>query len=99
MAVLRNDVWHVAVIDFGCASSRILCIKDKFSKVKVCVVVVYGTTEGNFEERENFWNYLDGVVDRVGNGYRLCLTGNLNGWDGDRVRVGITSVLKFGGKL
>ena len=44
---LLNDVWHNAVIDFGCVSSRILWIKFKFSRVKVCVVVGYGPNEGN----------------------------------------------------
>ena len=39
VAVLLNDLWHSAVIDFGCASSRILWIKFKFLRVKVCVVV------------------------------------------------------------
>ena len=39
VAVLLNDVWHNAVIDFGCVSSKILWIKFKFSRVKVCVVV------------------------------------------------------------
>ena len=39
VAVLLNDVWHIAVIDFGCVSPRILWIKFRFSRVKVCVVV------------------------------------------------------------
>ena len=39
VAVLLNDVWLSAVMDFGCVSSRILSIKFKFSRVKVCVVV------------------------------------------------------------
>ena len=45
VAILLNDVWHSAVIDFGCVSSRILWIKFKFSRVKVCVVVGYGPNE------------------------------------------------------
>ena len=39
VAVLLNDVWHSAMIDFGCISSRILWIKVKFTRIKVCVVV------------------------------------------------------------
>ena len=42
VAILLNDVWHSAVIDFGCVSSRIIWIKFKFSRVKVCVVGEYG---------------------------------------------------------
>ena len=45
---------------------------------------------GNGEERERFWNGLDRTVDRVGNGYRLCVLRDLKGWIGDRVRTGIT---------
>ena len=41
------------VVKFGSISAR----KFKFSRVKVCVVVVYGPTEGD-EEREMFWNNL-----------------------------------------
>ena len=52
VTILLNDVWHSAVIDFGCFGSRILWIKLKFSRVKVCVVVRYGPNEGNGEERE-----------------------------------------------
>ena len=58
VAVLLNDVWRIAVIDFGYVSSRILCIKFKFSKVKFFVVVGYGPIEGIAEERESFRNYL-----------------------------------------
>ena len=83
VAILLNAVWHSAVIDFGCVSSRILWSKFKFSRVKVCVVVVvvgYGPNEGDGEEREKFWNDLDRIVDRIGNGYRLGILGDLNDW-------------------
>ena len=35
VAILLKDVWHSAVIDFGCFSSRILLIKFNFFRVKV----------------------------------------------------------------
>ena len=76
------------MIGFGCVSCRILWVKFKFSMVKVCMVMVYGP-EGEFRERERFWNDLQRVVHSVGNGYRLCVL-DLNGWVEDRVRVGIT---------
>ena len=63
-----NDVWHSAVTDFGCVRSRILWIKFRFSRVKVCVVVGYGPSE-DIEERNRFWNDMDKILDRVGNGY------------------------------
>ena len=75
-AVLLNNVWHIAVIDLGCVSFRILWVKYKFSRVKVCVVMVYVSTKEDGKERERFWKRL--VVDRVGNGYRLCVL-DLNG--------------------
>ena len=55
VAILLNDVLHNAVIDFGCVSSRILWIKFKFSRVKVCVVVAYGLSKGDVEEKDRFW--------------------------------------------
>ena len=53
LAILLNNVWHNAVKDFGCVSSRILWIKLKFSKVKVCVVLGYGPSKGDVEERDS----------------------------------------------
>ena len=73
-----KEVWYSAVVDFGCVSSRIPWIKFKNSRVKVCVVVGYGLNEGDDEERE--WNDMDRTLDRVGNGYRLCILRDLNGW-------------------
>ena len=55
VAIMLNDVWHSAVIDFGGVSFRILLIKFKFSRVKVCMVVRYGPSE-DVEERDRFWN-------------------------------------------
>ena len=55
LAILLNDVGHSAVIDFGCVSSRILWIKFKFSRVKVCGMVGCGPIEGD-EVRDRFWN-------------------------------------------
>ena len=46
--------------------------------------------EEGIEEKERFWNDLDMIVDRVGNGYRLCVLGDLNGCVGDRLKVGTT---------
>ena len=56
------------------------------------MVVGYGPNEGSGEQRERFWNDLDRNVDRVGNGYRLCVMGDLNGWIGDGVRAGINCI-------
>ena len=55
---------------FGWVSSRTLWLKFKFSKVKVCMVilVVYNSTDGNVEEREVFWKDLDRVIGGVGKG-------------------------------
>ena len=39
VAVLLNGVWHNAVVNSGCVSSRIFWIKFKLSRVKVCVGV------------------------------------------------------------
>ena len=52
VAVLLNDVWHSAVVKSGYVSSRILWIKFKFLRVKVCVVVAYIPNEGDGEERK-----------------------------------------------
>ena len=78
------------VINFRCVTSRILWVKFKFSRVIVCLVVRYGLNEGAGEERGRFWNDMDMVLDRVGNGYRSCILGDLNKWIGEWMRAGIT---------
>ena len=98
MAVLLSGVRHSAVIKYGCVSSRVLWIKFRFSRVKVCVVAGYGPSEGDGEERDKFWNDMDRTLDSVGNGYRLCMLGDLNGWIGDRTRDGITGAFGVPGE-
>ena len=41
VAVLMNYVWHCAMTEFGCVTSRTLKLGSSFSRVKICVVVVY----------------------------------------------------------
>ena len=67
VAILLNNVLHSVVIVFRCVSSRILWIKFKFSRVKVCVIVGSGPNEGIGEEKERFWSDIDRTVYRVGN--------------------------------
>ena len=89
VAILLKDVWHIAMVEFECDSSRKLWIKFKFSRVKVGVVVRDGQNERDGEERDRFWKDMNRILDRVGNGYRLCIL-DLNGWIGDRTRASIT---------
>ena len=56
------------------------------------MVVGYGPSEGIGEERERIWNDIDRTMDRIGNGYRLCLLGDLNRWIGDRGITGAFGV-------
>ena len=65
-------------------------LNSKFSRVKVCVLVDYGPNERDGEERDRFWSDMDTTLNNVGNGYRLCILGDLNGWIRDRTRVSIT---------
>ena len=37
-----------------------------------------------------FWNDLNRIADRIGNGYGLCVLGDLNKWIGYMIRPGIT---------
>ena len=60
--------------------------------------VGYGPNEGDSEEKERFWNDIVRTMDRVRNGYRLCVVGDLNGWIGDRARAGITGAFGFPGE-
>ena len=38
-------------------------------------MVGYSPCEGG-EERDRFWNDVGRIVDKVGNGYRLCIIGD-----------------------
>ena len=50
VAVMLSDTWHSAVVKHGSVSPRILWIKFKVSRVKVCVVVGYGPNKGEGEK-------------------------------------------------
>ena len=50
----------------------------------------YIPSEGDGEERDRFWKDMDRIVNRVGNGYRLCTMGDLNSWIGERVSTSKT---------
>ena len=67
-------------------------LNSSFQGLKFCLVMGggYGLNEGDGEERGRFWNDMDRVLDRVSNEYRFWILGELNGWRGDRTRVGIT---------
>ena len=51
LAVLMNDEWRNAMIGVRYVSSRIVWVKFKFSRIKVCIVAVYGLKEGKVKER------------------------------------------------
>ena len=61
-------------------------------------MVVYGPNEGESEEKERLWKDLDRIVDRIGNGYRLCVLGDLSRRIGDRLRQGITGAFGVPGE-
>ena len=41
-------------------------------------------------KKDRLWNDMNRTLDNVGNEYRLCILGDLNGSIGDRTRAGIT---------
>jgi hypothetical protein len=91
VAILMSDLWFRSMVKFECVSPRILLVKFKFKKVKVCVVVSYGPSENSEEEEYmTFWNELNDVLDTVSLGFRMIVLGDLNGWIGDRKRDGVT---------
>ena len=54
-------------------------------------MVGYGPNEGDGEE-------IDRTLDNIGNGYRLCILGDLNGWVADRTRTVITGAFGVPGE-
>ena len=66
--VLMNEKKYSSVIDFW---------YFKFDRFNEHVAKEYGSDKGG-EKRKRFWSDLSRVLDRVDNGYRLDLMGNLN---------------------
>ena len=66
--------------------------------VKVCVAVGCDPSEGDGEKRDRFWNDMDRILDRVRNGYILCILGELNGWIEDKTRAGIIGAFGIQGE-
>ena len=99
VAVLMSELWHKSLVNFVCVSSRILMVKFKFARVKVCVVVAYGPSDNcAAEERVEFWNDLKGVLDRVNRGFRVIVMGDFNGRIGVQKRDGITGAFGVEGE-
>ena len=59
IAVLLNNVWYSAVVEFRYVNSRTLRVKIRFSWVKVCTAVANGPTKREDQERKRFWNNLN----------------------------------------
>ena len=48
-----------------------------FQESKFVVVLGYSPNEGNGNEMERFWNDLERIMHKIGNGYRLGMLGDL----------------------
>ena len=59
-------------------TSRIMGVSLKFEMIKGRVFVSYVIIKGDNQERERGWNNLKRVLDRVLNGYKLCVMGDLD---------------------
>ena len=62
------------------------------------MVLRYTANERIGEERFRFWNDMDRILDREGNGYRLYILGDLKRWAGDMARADITDVFGVPGE-
>ena len=49
-------------------------------------------------KKGSFCYDMDRAMDKIGNGYILCVLGNLNGWIGDKVRADITGAFGVSGE-
>ena len=58
--VLQFCEWRMrdAVVELLYVNCRILWVTFRFSKIKLCVVVGYGSTKRYGEERKWIWNFL-----------------------------------------
>ena len=81
VTVLLSIVWYSVVDEFRNVSSRILWSRFKFSRVKVCAVVVYDPTTLDDKEGEIFLHKFGRVLNRIDNGNRFCVTRDLKGWN------------------
>lgn len=85
VVVLMSDLWHKYMVKFVNVSSRILIVKYKFERVKVCEVVTYGSSEGSEDEEwMTYCNKLNIVLERVKRGFRVIVLDDLNGCIGKR---------------
>ena len=79
-------------------TSRIMGVSLKFEMIKGRVFVSYVIIEGDNQERERGWNNLKRVLDRVLNGYKLCVMGDLNRWVSYRVEKFINDAFEKEGE-
>ena len=53
-------------------------LSSSFHGLKLSLWQCMAPLKGEDKERERFWNNLERVLDRVVNGYRLSVLGDLN---------------------
>lgn len=76
--VLISDFSHRLMVKCVRVNTRILMVKFKSEKVKLCVVV-YIPSDRDYEENETFQNDVKVDLDRESEGFRITMLGDLNG--------------------
>ena len=87
--IMKNELWKL-VYESRCVSSRILWVKVKIGNEKWVLVSVYGPgSERSREERLEFWESLDRVLQGFGLDQKVCMLGDMNAKVGDREVRGV----------
>ena len=80
---------NLFVNSFICPFRQSSQLSNKTIRYSIRSLNTQQTSVVDVGERKKFWNDLYRVADRIANGYRFCVMGDLNGCVGDRMRVGI----------
>ena len=89
---------HSGVIDFDMLALSSSCFQPRLNFVWWRGISPLRMM-GYDEDWEKFWNDLDRIVDKIGNGYGLCNLGDLSQLVGSRVKVDVTGAFGYGRRV
>jgi hypothetical protein len=77
-SILLKDSWKNRIISYSWVSDRIITLQLRRGTENLTIVGVYASTTGHKEQREQFYNQLQDVIDKLDKNYTVTISGDLN---------------------
>ena len=89
VSIILKEDYAKSVVEVKRKSGRMMCVKMEIEGVMVNIISAYVPQVGcELEEKEDFWNDLNEMVESVHKGERVLIGRDLNGNRGDKEVMG-----------